>query len=503
MRHLFDGIAVPQRNLNEDISASVGNALAAQAGFDVETRRGLQLIEFVVCRLVARLKPLTHNHMARRTGDDPAAGVFERNIEALANIQDRTRQSAALVGDVVGVNRECMRFPFVQNGDFIRFRGFFYFGYVQIRVDSGHFRFNAPVLQVCGLTVTMFPSASYRRTRNTVRPALVLLCIENSPMKISPDILATIGRTPLVALSRVANGCAATILGKVEMTNPGGSIKDRIALAMVEDAERRGTLRPGATIVEATAGNTGVGLAMVAAVRGYKCVFVMPQKMSRDKEELLRAYGAEVLRVPNASPDSPDNFQNVARRLSQEKGYFLPDQFANGANPDVHFRTTAPEIWHDTGGTVDAFVCGVGTGGTLSGVGRYLKQQKPSVEIVLADPVGSTFSGGAAGSYLLEGIGGSAIPGNFDPTLVSYAVTVTDKDSFLMTRRLAREEGILAGGAAGCAVWAAIEYGNRPENAGQTIVVLLPDTGRNYLSKIFNDDWMREQGFLPVMEGTQ
>lgn len=310
------------------------------------------------------------------------------------------------------------------------------------------------------------------------------------------SILECIGRTPLVHLSRIAPDASATILGKLEVLNPGGSVKDRIALAMVDAAEREGTLTPGTTIIEATAGNTGVGLAMVAAVRGYRCVFVMPEKMSRDKEDLLRAYGAEVVRVPNAPPDSPDNFQNVARRMAAENGWFLPDQFSNSANPDIHYRATGPEIWGDTDGIVDAFVVGVGTGGSLSGAGRYLKERKPSLEIVLADPEGSTFAGGAPGAYMLEGIGGSVKPANFDDTLVDVAITVSDPDAFRMARTLATREGLLVGGAAGCAVVAALEYAAQPGNAGKTIVALLPDTGRNYLSKIFNTDWMKERGWL-------
>ena len=297
-------------------------------------------------------------------------------------------------------------------------------------------------------------------------------------------------------LARVAAGVPFTLLGKVEMLNPGGSVKDRIALAMIDAAEAAGALPPGATIVEATAGNTGVGLAMVAAVRGYRCVFVMPEKMSRDKEALLRAYGARVVRVPNAPPESPDNFQSVARRLAAENGWFLPDQFSNTANPDIHYRTTGPEIWADSGGRIDAFVAGVGTGGTLSGAGRYLKERSPTLRVVLADPEGSALGGGEPGPYLLEGIGGNAPPANFDTSLVDEAITVSDREAFALCRRLAREEGLLVGGAAGCAVAAALRWGNRPENAGNTVVALLPDTGRNYLSKIFNDDYLREHSLL-------
>lgn len=315
-------------------------------------------------------------------------------------------------------------------------------------------------------------------------------------MPVYDTLLHTIGRTPLVRLARVAGDCPAIILGKVEMLNPGGSVKDRIGLAMIEQAEREGKLQSGATIIEATAGNTGVALAMVAAVRGYRCVFVMPQKMSREKEDLLRAYGAAVVRTPNAPPGDPDNFIEVAGRLARENGWFLPDQFANAANPEIHYRTTGPEIWTDTEGAVDAFVCGVGTGGTLSGVGRYLKEQKPGVQIVLADPQGSTLSGGEAGAYLMEGIGGSRPPANYDANMKDEAIIVTDREAFLMARRLAHEEGMLAGGTAGCAVVAALAFGSRPENAGKMIVALLPDTGHNYLSKIYNDDWMRTNDLL-------
>lgn len=314
-------------------------------------------------------------------------------------------------------------------------------------------------------------------------------------MPVYNSILECIGRTPLVNLAQVSGDCPATILGKVEMMNPGGSVKDRIGLAMIEAAEREGTLQPGMTIVEATAGNTGVALAMVAAVRGYRCVFVMPEKMSRDKEELLRAYGAEVIRTANAPMGDPANFQEVTRRLAEENGWFRPDQFRNAANPDIHYRTTGPEIWADTDGKVDALVCAVGTGGSLTGAGRYLKEQNPEIKVILADPVGSALGGGAVGSYQLEGIGQSVPPANFDASVMDEAIYVTDAEAFGMARRLAREEGMLLGGASGCATVAALRYGMRPENAGKTIVTILTDTGRNYLSKIFNDAWMQANGF--------
>jgi len=234
-----------------------------------------------------------------------------------------------------------------------------------------------------------------------------------------------------------------------------------------------------------------VALAIVAAVKGYRCVFVMPEKMSRDKEELLRAYGAEVVRTANAAPGEPAHFQEVARRLATENGWFLPDQFTNAANPDIHYRTTGPEIWADTDGRVDALVCGVGTGGTLTGTGRFLKERKSSLRVVLADPVGSILSGGTAAPYLQEGIGGSISPGNYDASLVDESFAISDSEAFEAARRLTRQEGMLSGGAAGCALAAAVRFGKRPENAGKLVVVVLPDTGRNYMSKIYDDGWMK------------
>jgi cystathionine beta-synthase len=309
--------------------------------------------------------------------------------------------------------------------------------------------------------------------------------------------LDTIGRTPLVKLSRIANDLPVTILVKVEYFNPGGSVKDRIGLAMVEDAERRGLLKPGGTIIEATAGNTGVGLALVSACKGYRCIFIMPDKMSEDKVNLLKAYGAEVVITPTAvPPDSPESYNGVAERLAREiPGAFRPNQFGNRRNPEAHYFTTGPEIWEDTEGKIDVFVAGMGTCGTISGIGKYLKEQNPDVVVVGADPAGSILSGDTPKSYRVEGIGEDFIPATFNRQVVDEMVRVSDAESFAMARRLAREEGLLVGGSSGTAVAAAVKYAMRLD-PGKIIVALLPDTGRNYMTKIFSDSWMRENGFL-------
>jgi cystathionine beta-synthase len=316
-------------------------------------------------------------------------------------------------------------------------------------------------------------------------------------MPVHETILELVGHTPLVRLRRVTRGIKATVLAKVETLNPGGSVKDRIALQIVEDAERSGLLQPGGTIIEATAGNTGVGLALVAAIKGYRCVFVMPDKMSEDKIRLLRAYGAEVVITSSAvAHDSPESYTSVAKRLAQESpGAFLANQFYNQSNPEAHYRTTGPEIWEQTEGKIDMFVAGAGTGGTLTGVGRYLKERNPDVRIVLADPDGSTLSGGSAKPYKVEGIGQDYVPGTLDMSVIDRSERVTDKDAFLMARRVTREEGILIGGSSGTAVVAALRAA-RDLEAGQTCVVILTDTGRNYMTKVFSEDWMRENGFL-------
>ncbi|HVP09807.1 MAG TPA: cystathionine beta-synthase [Phycisphaerae bacterium] len=310
-------------------------------------------------------------------------------------------------------------------------------------------------------------------------------------------LLAAIGHTPLVRLRRFAGQVPCPIYGKVEFFNPGGSVKDRIGQAMIDQAEAEGRIKPGvSTIIEATAGNTGVGLAMVAAIRGYRCIFVMPDKMSREKISLLRAYGAEVVVVPtNVSPDSPDSYTSVANRLANEIPHaWRPDQFANMANPQVHYLTTGPEIWEQTEGTVTCLVAGVGTGGTISGVGRYLKERNPRVRIVGADPAGSILSGGTPGSWKVEGIGEDCVPKTFNAQVVDEWVRVTDAESFGAARRLARTEGLLVGGSAGTATAAALRYAERLTR-DDVVVIMMPDTGRNYLSKFYDDDWLRENGF--------
>ncbi len=309
------------------------------------------------------------------------------------------------------------------------------------------------------------------------------------------SILDAIGRTPLVPLARVAQGLPVPVLAKCEHLSPGGSVKDRLALAIVDDAERRGVLAPGATLIEATAGNTGLGLALVAAVRGYRLVCVMPEKMSADKRGALRAAGAEVIVTRNAPPSDPDNFQNVARRLAAERGYFLTDQFENPANPRVHEETTGPEILAQAGGRVGAFVAGAGTGGTITGVGRFLKARAPGVRVVLADPVGSGLAAwvrtgvlGADAAYQVEGIGSSRPPGVLDRSVVDEAEEVSDAESFAMAARLWREEGLFVGGSAGTAVAAALRVAAR---AAGPVVVLLPDAWDRYRAKPWMDELAR------------
>ncbi len=311
-----------------------------------------------------------------------------------------------------------------------------------------------------------------------------------------PNILGAIGKTPLVKLNRMASEIASPIYVKPEFLNPGGSVKDRIGLAMIDAAEREGLLSPNSTIIEATAGNTGVGLALVAAIKGYRCIFVMPDKMSQDKISLLKAFGAEVVITPTSvPPDSPESYNGVADRLAREiPNAYRPNQFENPHNPQAHYLTTGPEIWEGSAGKVEVFVAGMGTGGTISGTAKYLKEQKPGIVVVGADPVGSILSGDSPKSYKVEGIGEDFIPKTFNRQLVDEMIRVSDKESFNTARRLAREEGLLAGGSSGTALAAAFKYARRLSRP-KYIVVLLPDTGRNYLNKIFSDTWMQENGF--------
>src|SRR5260221_3351283 len=315
------------------------------------------------------------------------------------------------------------------------------------------------------------------------------------------SVLDLLGDTPLVRLHRVASDVEPIMLAKMEMFNPGGSVKDRIGPAMIEYCEKRGLLRPGGTIIEPTSGNTGHGLAIAAAIKGYHCIFVMTDKVSEEKRSLLRAYGAEVVICPSSvTHDSPDHYKNVAHRLANEiPGACCPDQYSNPANPATHYATTGPEIWRDTAGRITTFVAGIGTGGTISGTARFLKEQDPNIKIVVAGPPRSVFSGDTPGPYKVEGIGMEIFPQNYDPTVVDEVIRIDDRTSVYWAGRLAREEGILAGGSAGTAPGAALTYAHRL-TSNDVIVVLLPDTGRGYLSKQFNDTWMRENNMLVQAE---
>jgi len=316
-------------------------------------------------------------------------------------------------------------------------------------------------------------------------------------MQIAESVLDLVGNTPLVKLRRVAAGLPCPVVAKIEMVNPGGSVKDRPAIAMIDAAERDGLLKPGGTIVEPTSGNTGVGLAIVAAQRGYDCIFVMTDKVAPEKVDLLRAYGAEVVVCSVAvPPEDPDSYYSTAARLVKETpGAYQPSQYHNPVNPQSHYDTTGPEIWSQTDGRITHFVAGAGTGGTISGIGKYLKEHNPAVQIIAADPEGSVYSGGSGRPYLVEGVGEDFFPSTYHSEVIDRTIAVSDRDSFLMARRVTQEEGLLIGGSCGTAVQAALDVAAEcgPDDL---VVVLLPDSGRLYLSKVFNDDWMAGFGFL-------
>ncbi|MCJ2519774.1 MAG: cystathionine beta-synthase [Candidatus Thermoplasmatota archaeon] len=323
-------------------------------------------------------------------------------------------------------------------------------------------------------------------------------------MRYYPNILEAVGRTPLIRLNKVADGFRPLILAKLESFNPGGSVKDRIGLAMIEDAEGKGLLRPGWTIIEPTSGNTGIGLAMVAAIKGYRCIFTIPDKMSQEKIDLLKAFGTRVVLCPTAvHPDSPQSYYKVAERLQRETpNSFIPQQYFNPMNPEAHYQTTGPEIWEATDGKVTHFVCGMGTGGTISGAGKYLKERNPDLVVVGVDPVGSVladyFRSGemvTPHTYKVEGIGEDIIPGTTQFEYIDEIVKVDDRESFLFARRLAREEGILVGGSSGSALAGALRIA-KDLSEEDVVVVLLADTGERYLGKVHNEEWLREHGFL-------
>jgi cystathionine beta-synthase len=316
--------------------------------------------------------------------------------------------------------------------------------------------------------------------------------------EVKDSALHLIGETPMVRLSRLEPGLTTPLVAKVEFVNPGGSVKDRPAVSMIDAAERSGALEPGGTVVEPTSGNTGVGLAMVAALRGYRVIAVMPDKMSREKIDTLRAYGAEVVICPtDVPPESPQSYYRVSDRLTEEiDGAIQPNQYFNPANPEAHYRSTGPEIWRQTAGLITHFVVGVGTGGTISGAGRYLKEQNPEIEVVGADPEGSLYSGGPVHPYRVEGIGEDFWPDALHKEVIDRYIRISDRDSFIAARRLVAREGLFAGGSSGTAVCAALQVARELDDPEALVVTLLPDGGRPYLSKVFNEHWMREHGYL-------
>ena len=349
-------------------------------------------------------------------------------------------------------------------------------------------------LHRAGLPVTV-----YSDLRFEVGPGIEVHRVtdEGEPIDAADSLLDLIGNTPLVRMDRMGRDLSAQLFAKLEFLNPGGSIKDRPALTMIDAAERDGMLSRGGTIVEPTSGNTGVGLAIVAARRGYRCIFTMPDKIATEKVALLRAYGAEVVVCPTAvDPEHPDSYYSVARRLTESTpGAYMPNQYANLHNPEAHERSTGPELWRQTAGRITHLVASIGTGGTITGVGRYLKAQNPEIQIIGADPEGSVYSGGSGRPYLVEGIGEDFWPATYDREIADRVVMVSDRDSFLTARRMTREEGILAGGSCGTAVWAAVEVG-RDLGPDAVIVVVLPDSGRGYLSKVYDEGWMADHGFV-------
>lgn len=316
-------------------------------------------------------------------------------------------------------------------------------------------------------------------------------------MKYYNNILELVGHTPLVKLNKITQGLNSLVLAKLEFLNPGGSIKDRIGISMVEDAEHQGSLKPGGVLIEPTSGNTGIGVAMTAAVKGYKCKIVLSEKISQEKVNLLKAFGAEVIITPKGVPkESPDSIYNVAKKLTETiPGAYQPNQYSNPVNPETHYKTTGPEIWEQTEGKIDILVAGVGTGGTITGTAKFLKEKNHKIKIIGVDPEGSLFTSKVFSPYETEGIGADYIPEVVDVNLIDEFITVNDKDSFLTARRLAEEEGILVGGSGGSAVWATLKVAKKyPEK--KIIVVILPDTGRNYLSKFYSDEYMHQHNFI-------